>query len=248
MTSETTAQAAQRRRRGAVAPPGALAAAALVLVVPLSGCTDDPAEDARPTTSAPATTASAPDVAATADASGEGTSTPSGTGTAAGADTGATAPGAATGGPAPASAPPATAPPEATSTAARTSPPPEQVVQLVDVTVEESGDADTVRFGTTGGVPGYSVRYVDAVRVEGEPVLLTGEAFLEVVLESADPDGDEGLSADVAVAVVPDLDVVKEIQFARYVDGVVTYAVGLGSTAEFTVEVDDTGLTLTFPR
>ncbi|WP_442893239.1 AMIN-like domain-containing (lipo)protein [Aquipuribacter sp. SD81] len=139
----------------------------------------------------------------------------------------------------------ATTAPEALSTAARTSSPPQEPVRLLAVQVSTAGDAESLRVETSGGAPGYSVRYVDAVRIEGEPVLVEGEAVLEVVLEAADPNADEGLAPDVAVELLPEQDLIREVRFARYLDGTVTYAVGLTDVVEFSVEVDGNGLTLT---
>ncbi len=136
--------------------------------------------------------------------------------------------------------------PDATSTAARTSQAPAEVVRLLGVQVSAGEDAETVRFRTAGGSPGFDVAYVDAVRVEGEPVLVEGAAVLEVVLVAADPDGEEGLSPEVAVSQTVDQELVREVRFARYVDGVVTFAIGLSEEAAYTVTVDDDGLLLTF--
>lgn len=136
---------------------------------------------------------------------------------------------------------------EATSTSPRTSAPPTDEIRLAEVSVSQEADSEVVHFETTGGAPGFQVRYVDAVRIEGEPVLVQGDAVLEVVLRSANPEGEEGLSAAVAVDEVPAQDLVQEIRFARYLDGVVTYAIGMSTEAEFTVSADDDGLTITFP-
>ena len=139
-------------------------------------------------------------------------------------------------------------PPTVVSTAVRTSQAPEELVRLVGVETARTSDAETVRFRTAGGTPGYTVRYVDAVRVEGEPVLVEGDDFLEVVLESADPQGEQGLSPEVAVSELVDQELVQEVRFARYVDGQVTFAIGLSGEAAFSIVADADGLTIVFPR
>lgn len=99
---------------------------------------------------------------------------------------------------------------------------------------------------TAGGVPGWSLRYVDAVRVDGEPVLVDGGAALELVLEAADPGGEQGLADDVAVDLTPDQPLVRELRFAQYLGDQVVFAVGLARQVPFSVATGSTSLVVTF--
>ena len=134
----------------------------------------------------------------------------------------------------------ATVRPDAVSVEPRSLPEPKTVVRLTRVTTEADDDGERIVFEAEGDtLPGLQVRYVDIVRVEGEPVLVDGSAFLEVMLTQADPNAEQGLSPDVAVELVPDQPLVHEVRYARYLDGVVTFAVGLAEEANFRVVTAD---------
>jgi hypothetical protein len=122
------------------------------------------------------------------------------------------------------------------STEPRTTPAPESPAQLTRVSAERDGNTERVVFETTDGIqPGMRVRYVDAVRIEGEPLLVEGDAALEVVLEQANPNASEGLSPDVAVDLLPEQPLLREVRFARYLADSVTFAIGLADQAKFRV-------------
>lgn len=147
------------------------------------------------------------------------------------------------------SEPPATTvAPSAESTADRSEAPPEEVIRVVSVEVDEpdAAGAERIVIDTAGGTPGYRLRYVDAVRIDGEPVLVDGTAFLELVLESADPQGTEGLAEEVAVDLLPDQAIIKHVQFAYYLGDELTFAIGMGRVAPFTVTTTPTQIVITF--
>lgn len=136
--------------------------------------------------------------------------------------------------------------PSERSTADRSVAPPAVVVTLTAVEVRAEAGGEQVVIQTSGGVPGWSLRYVDAVRVDGEPVLVEGEAALELVLEAANPDGEQGLADDVAVDLTPDQPLVREVRFAQYLGNQVVFAVGLSQQVAFSVSTTATALVITF--
>lgn len=135
------------------------------------------------------------------------------------------------------------------STEPRTTPAPESLAQLTRVTAERDGDTERVVFETTGGIlPGMSAQYVDTVLIEGEPLLIEGDAALEVVLQPANPNANQGLAPDVAVDLLPEQPLLREVRFARYLADSVTFAIGLADQAEFRVvsEPEDGRLVIEF--
>ena len=137
--------------------------------------------------------------------------------------------------------------PTVESTADRSEAPPAEVVQVVRVDVPAAADGpERIVIDTAGGTPGYRLRYVDAVRIDGEPVLVDGNAFLELVLESADPAGDQGLSDAVAVDLMPDQPLIKHVQMAYYLGDELTYAIGLDRVVPFAVTTTDDQIVITF--
>lgn len=143
-----------------------------------------------------------------------------------------------------------TIPPTVQSTADRSEAPPAELVQVVriDVSDADADGAERIVIDTVGGTPGYRLRYVDAVRIDGEPVLLDGTAFLELVLQSADPDGDQGLTDDVAVDLIPDQPLIKQVQWVYYLGDELTYAISLGEVVPFAVTTTPNQIVITFSR
>ena len=146
----------------------------------------------------------------------------------------------------PSTPPTASVAPSEVSTEDRSEAPPDEVVRVVGVEVRMDGDTEQIVIATTGGTPGWSLRYVDAVRIDGEPIIVQGRAALELVLESADPNGDQGLSDDVAVELLPDQPLLRELRYAYYLGDQVTYAVGLSERAPFSVSVGADEIVITF--
>jgi len=137
--------------------------------------------------------------------------------------------------------------PTVESTADRSVAPPAEVVQVVGVEVPAAADGpERIVIDTAGGTPGYRLRYVDAVRIDGEPVLVDGNAFLELVLKSADPAGDQGTSDEVAVDLMPDQPLIKHVQMAYYLGDELTYAIGLDRVVPFAVTTTDNQIVITF--
>ena len=138
--------------------------------------------------------------------------------------------------------------PNVESTADRSEAPPADVIRVVrvDVAPPDEDGAERIVIDTAGGTPGYRLRYVDAVRIDGEPVLVDGSAFLELVLESADPQGEQGLAESVAVDLRPDQPVVKHIQMAYYLGDQLTYAIGLDRVVPYVVTTTAEQIVITF--
>lgn len=117
---------------------------------------------------------------------------------------------------------------------------------MVAVEVDDADGAERIVIDTEGGTPGYRLRYVDAVRIDGEPVLVEGNAFLELVLESADPEGDQGLADEVAVDLLPDQQLIKHVQIAYYLGDELTYAIGVVDVVPFSVTTTVDQIVITF--
>lgn len=206
--------------RGSRSRPVVLAALACLLAA--SGCSDDaaPGGDALPPSSGTTSLTTPGPAASVSPGTGASTSDPSAAAT--------------------------TVEPAVESTADRSVAPPADLVRVVAVRVEETDGREQVVVETEGGTPGYRVRYVDAVRIDGEPVLIDGSVFLELVLQQAEPAGEQGLDDAVAVDLHPGLGLVEQVQLAYYLGAELTYAIGLSSTAPFTVETTDEQITITF--
>ncbi len=136
--------------------------------------------------------------------------------------------------------------PSATSTADRTETPPASVVRVVGVAVEDSAEGERIVISTEGGTPGYRLRYVDLVRINDEPLIVEGTAFLELVLESADPSGDQGALEEVAVELLPELPILREVRYAYYLGDEVTYAIGVAEQVPFSVHTSADEIVITF--
>lgn len=136
--------------------------------------------------------------------------------------------------------------PTATSTDARTVPPPAQTVRLVSASVSVVNGHDTITLTTAGGIPGWTLQYVDVVRINDEPFLTGGSASMELVLDAADPSGDQGAADDVAVHLTPDGDIVKSLDYVYYLGDQVTYAIGVDRVVPFTVSTTANTLVITF--
>jgi len=120
------------------------------------------------------------------------------------------------------------------------------VIRVVAVEVDDADGAERIVIDTEGGTPGYRLRYVDAVRIDGEPVLVDGNVFLELVLESADPEGDQGLAEAVAVDLMPDQPLIKHVQMAYYLGDELTFAIGLDRVVPFAVTTTAEQIVITF--
>ena len=66
-------------------------------------------------------------------------------------------------------------------------PAPSGTVQLTGISVGRHPAFDRIVFRFSGGIPGYTIRYVHAVRTDGQGDLLPlrGRAFLHIVFHSA---------------------------------------------------------------
>lgn len=145
----------------------------------------------------------------------------------------------------PPTAGPSVAPSEL-STESRSVPPPAAVIQVTRVDVRVSDGVEQLVVGFEGGIPGWSARYVDFVRIDGDPVLVDGTVALELVLESADPTGDQGLAEAVAVDLFPELDLIREVRYVYYLGDQITYAIGMVDRAEFKVDTEGDSLVFSF--
>jgi len=68
------------------------------------------------------------------------------------------------------------------------------------------------------------------------------------VLQSADPDGDQGLTDDVAVDLIPDQPLIKQVQWVYYLGDELTYAISLGEVVPFAVTTTRNQIVITFSR
>jgi len=135
--------------------------------------------------------------------------------------------------------------PSAASTADRSAAPPASAVTITAVEVRTDAATEQIIISSQGGVPGWSVRYVDAVRIDGEPVLTAGAVAMEIVLQAADPTGEQGLSDAVAGDIVPGQDLVQEVLLAQHLADTVVFAVGLSRQVPFSVISTGTSITVT---
>lgn len=142
--------------------------------------------------------------------------------------------------------PPSRVAPSEASTADRSVAPPPTVVRVTAVEVRADEGSEQIVVHTAGGVPGWAVRYVDVVRVDGEPVLVDGTAALELVLDAADPAGEQGLADEVAVDLAPEQPLIRELRFAQYLGDQVVFAAGLARQVPFSVSTTPTSLVVTF--
>lgn len=133
------------------------------------------------------------------------------------------------------------------ATGDRLIPPPDQQIKLERVRTERSGSVERVIIDITGAVtPGVETRYVDMVLIEGDPVPTEGSAALELVLEAADPTGEQGLSEDVITELYPRYPIVRDVMYARYLAGTVVFAIGVSDRAPYRVLTDRSKVVIEF--
>ncbi|MDT3443687.1 hypothetical protein [Pseudofrankia sp. BMG5.37] len=191
---------------------------ALVLLVgALSACSDDggsPSPEPASTTSAAATSAPAGESATPAASPGAGASPTSGAGGA--APTWSSGP---------------------TSLTRSTSPSPRLVEVRAAHNVEGGLSFDRIVLEFTGGLPGYSARYVDDVvrPGEGSPLALTGQAHFEIVLHPADAHDDSGRSTLRSPVSGGGLPAVRQVAMAGDFEGYVHLGVGLDDVVGYRV-------------
>ena len=122
--------------------------------------------------------------------------------------------------------------------------------ELAAVTVAEGPDADTVTFTFAGGVvPGYAVRYVDAVRRgEDDVVPLEGDAALEITFVVAAP-GAGGATADGVVTNQSyAFESVRQVVLVENLAGTVRFGIGLAAQTPFRVVATPGTLTVELAR
>jgi LPXTG-motif cell wall-anchored protein len=107
---------------------------------------------------------------------------------------------------------------------------------LVGLRVGRHASFDRVVFQFTGPLPGYSVRYVPVVRLDGsgQALPLRGSADLEVVL-TAHAHDDAGRSTLPVRRLRPDFPALREANAAGDFEGQVTAGVGAASKVGFRV-------------
>lgn len=123
----------------------------------------------------------------------------------------------------------------------------ETVTELTSVVVEGNEQYEVISFAT-GAQPAWSVRYVPVVEVEGEPVLVSGESSMEVVLTGVDPRGKEGYREDVAVNLSIDQEILQELRLASFIGDELIYAIGVSRQVPFRVIAGDGTLTIELQR
>jgi len=125
--------------------------------------------------------------------------------------------------------------------------PPDHQVKLERIRTERSGSVERVVIDITGSVPpGVETRYVDMVTIEGDPVPTDGSAALELVLEAADPTGEQGLSQDVISELYPRYPIVRDVLYARYLAGTVVFAIGVSDRVPYRVLTDKSKVVIEF--
>jgi hypothetical protein len=125
--------------------------------------------------------------------------------------------------------------------------PPDHQVKLERIRTERSGSVERVVIDITGSVPpGVQTRYVDMVTIEGDPVPTDGSAALELVLEAADPTGEQGLSQDVISELYPRYPIVRDVLYARYLAGTVVFAIGVSDRVPYRVLTDKSKVVIEF--
>jgi hypothetical protein len=133
------------------------------------------------------------------------------------------------------------------ATGDRVVPPPDHQVTLERIRTERTGSVERVIIDISGSVtPGVETRYVDMVMIEGDPVPTNGSAALELVLEAADPTGQQGLSQDVITELYPRYPIVRDVQYARYLAGTVVYAIGVSDRVPYRVLTDTSKILIEF--
>lgn len=120
--------------------------------------------------------------------------------------------------------------------------------QLVSAAALAAGGSDSLTFVfTDGAIPGYDIRYVDAVQRGGEDVVpLRGSAALAVTFANTTPAAGAALGDDIVVNTEYDLAAIEQVVLAQNVGGTITFGVGLSSQVPFTVTVAGDALTVSF--
>jgi hypothetical protein len=104
----------------------------------------------------------------------------------------------------------------------------------------EQGGFDRVVLEFDGPVPGYRAEYVQQVVEDatGDPVELSGKAFLQVAVQTATmDDGTQGGSRVYGgpVRLTPKLGQLREVLVAGDFEGVLTFGLGLNARRAFRV-------------
>jgi len=103
--------------------------------------------------------------------------------------------------------------------------------------VEGGLSFDRIVLEFTGGLPGYSARYIDEVvrPGEGSPLALAGQANFEIVLNPADAHDDAGKSTLRAPVSGGGLPAVRQVAMAGDFEGYVHLGVGLDDVVGYRV-------------
>ncbi|WP_433293006.1 AMIN-like domain-containing (lipo)protein [Actinoplanes sp. CA-030573] len=111
--------------------------------------------------------------------------------------------------------------------------PPLPVVERIRYAAHRDG-FDRIVLDISGGLPGYTVRYVDEVRRDGsdEPVSMPGEAFLMIVLHPAQAHRADG-AATVSGIHRTGLAGIKAYAIVGDYEGYVSIALGLNGVRRF---------------
>jgi hypothetical protein len=108
--------------------------------------------------------------------------------------------------------------------------------ELVSVRTARGNGYDRVLFTFRGGMPGYRVGYVAAVRDEADrPLALRGGSFLAVVFAPAvahRPDGSPTFRGGTITTDYPEL---RQVRFAGDFEGRVAFGVGVAGRGGFRV-------------
>jgi hypothetical protein len=124
-----------------------------------------------------------------------------------------------------------------TSLTRSTSPSPHLVEVRAAHDVEDGLSFDRIVLEFTGGLPGYSARYVgDVVKPgEGSPLALAGRAYFEIVLHPADAHDGAGASTLRSPVGGGDLPAVRQVAMAGDFEGYVHLGVGLDDVVGYRV-------------
>ncbi|WP_241835173.1 AMIN-like domain-containing (lipo)protein [Pseudofrankia asymbiotica] len=124
-----------------------------------------------------------------------------------------------------------------TSLTRSTSPSPRLVEARAAHNVAGGLSFDRIVLEFTGGLPGYTARYVDDVvrPGEGSPLALTGQARFEIVLHPADAHDDSGQSTLRSPVSGGGLPAVRQIVLAGDFEGYVHLGVGLDDVVGYRV-------------
>ena len=118
------------------------------------------------------------------------------------------------------------------------------VVVLSDVRAAEHTGYDRITFEFDGdALPGYRVQYVTQAEVvgcgSGEPVPVTGNAFLQVYFSPVDAHNDQGQSTIDATDMTPGLTTLQQATLTCDFEAVGTWVLGLSQQVDFrVVELD----------